>query len=319
MARMSIDDSSLRDHRVLLLAKLCGWNRRETIGCLLDIWALCYDRVSEYLPEAGIDVTSEHDGFARKLIEVGLASPGKGGMVRISGAKQRIEYLRKQQASGRLGGLKSAERRTKRPKARLSNPSSDPQATLNLTLEGSVNPPDPVPDSDSSPVPVPDLDPVPDAPTPEISPPRSRPWTPTLVESLDEREKLKREIVAAIGPKHAMAFARVKSQLGSTALGPSVGDRFDQLRELLDEIPSLDGMQERCEYALAIQEAEALQKRTMQYFGSSMWKRATFEKALTFELDDVNGMRATATDGPTALAMAELRELERKEREGGST
>jgi len=35
MARMSIDDTIARDPRITVLAKLLGWTRRETVGCLV--------------------------------------------------------------------------------------------------------------------------------------------------------------------------------------------------------------------------------------------------------------------------------------------
>lgn len=145
--------------------------------------------------------------------------------------------------------------------------------------------------------------------------------------NLNDRDRLRREVVSVIGQKHAKAFARVKSELGSTALGPSVVGKFDLLCELLDEMPVLDGALERCEYALSIREAEAIDKRTMQFFGHSMWKRDNFDKSLTFELAEVNGTRPTTGRerksvfeiGDEVRAELEAAEATNKQKPGGST
>ncbi len=278
MARMSVDDSFCRDPRVKVLAGLCGWSRRETMGALLDVWAICYDRVTPILGIMIVDSAAELSGFAAHMVTSELAKPVRRDRVRCSGVEARIKYLEAKVVAGRQGGVKSGESRRKKREAKPKHSLKQTEAQLNL--------PDSVPDPVSVSAPVPALA---SAPVPEPPEPARPPPTLTLVDHLDDHAKAKRAIVAVIGPKHAMAFGRVKQAIGSTALGPSVVDKFEQLRELLDEIPCLDGMLERCEYALAIREAEAMKKRTMQYFGAAMWKRASFEKALTFELHDVDG------------------------------
>jgi hypothetical protein len=116
-----------------------------------------------------------------------------------------------------------------------------------------------------------------------------------------DREKLKREVVAVIGPKHAEAFARVKAHHKLTGWGPSVIGKFEELRELLDSMPVLDDAMERCEYALKIQETQAMEEGTLKYLGESMWKRATFNKTLTFEIADVNGSRSSSGSGKKSV------------------
>jgi hypothetical protein len=103
----------------------------------------------------------------------------------------------------------------------------------------------------------------------------------------DERQRAISAIVARVGPAHAKAFAAVKAELGSTAIGPSAMDRFDELRALLETLASLSDAEERCLHVLAVREAEAREKRTLQYFGATMWRRTSFEKALAMEVDDV--------------------------------
>lgn len=133
MPRMSIDSRFGRDPRVIRLAKACGISRRETMGALLDVWEVSYERIKEHLPEADVDAAAELDGFARKMIECGLARDTKRG-VYIAGAKERIAYRKKKKAAGVKGGLKSGESRrnsAKQNRARASsesNPSSSVSA-----------------------------------------------------------------------------------------------------------------------------------------------------------------------------------------------
>lgn len=112
MARMSIDDRALRDPRILRLARAVGWSRRETIGALLDVWAVCYDRQTPQLLPQDIDIAAEHDGFCAAMVEVELARPARGNrLVHVCGVKDRIQYLASKREAGRVGGLKSAESR----------------------------------------------------------------------------------------------------------------------------------------------------------------------------------------------------------------
>lgn len=131
MARMSIDDSVLRDPRVLVLAKLCGWSRRETLGALLDVWAICYDYVTDVLPAEYIDVGAVLPDFAKHLVTAGLATECSSGGVSLKGVKQRIEYLEAKARAGRAGGRKSGESRKDSAKQKPSTTRSTPQAPRN--------------------------------------------------------------------------------------------------------------------------------------------------------------------------------------------
>lgn len=285
MARMSIDDSFGRDPRVRVLAKKCGWSRRETMGALLDIFAVCYDRVTALLPEQHIITTAEQDGlecpgFVEKLIESGLASRHKNSsMIRIAGAEERILYLIQKSESGRVGGLKSAESRKKQPK----QTSSTPQAVLPLTLKhpGSTpqaprNPPVPdlVPDLDpaSVPDPVPSLALVPDRgarePNPEIG-----------------------RLVTLLFPLHLEAFNRLRSELKANCPRMGVvGDAAERaLRDLLVEQSSLIDFEERARHALRVREAQARSTRSLKFFGMSVWNRVAFDRAQSMSTDDYTG------------------------------
>ncbi len=135
MARMSIDDKVGRDPRITILAGLLGWSRRETIGCLvLDVWPICYDQGTHLVSERVIDAAAGHPGFAQKLIESELATLDRSGKIQIGGAKERIAYLDHKKASGRQGGIKSAESRAKDTKQTSSTRGSTPQARGNPSV-----------------------------------------------------------------------------------------------------------------------------------------------------------------------------------------
>ena len=157
MARISVDDSLLRDPRVVRLARACGWSRRETIGALLDVWAVCYDRVSPSLELADIDIAADREGFGELMIGAGLAAVDSG-RVRVSGAAGRIDYLTTAAQSGKRGGNRKSMNSKGSPKP-YKGGASDPL--------GWCYPPDRVPDS--VPDPVPDSPPVPD-PEGEVRP-----------------------------------------------------------------------------------------------------------------------------------------------------
>lgn len=146
MARMSIDDKFLRDGRVKLLGQRFGWSRRETMGALLDVFAVAYDQEDDVIPVAEIDAAADEAGFAMAMVAVNLGEMD-GDDVRIKGAAERIEYLAKKREAGAKGGRKSGESRRNRREAKRS--------TASEAREASWNPPDPVPDL--APDPVPDL------------------------------------------------------------------------------------------------------------------------------------------------------------------
>jgi hypothetical protein len=135
MARMSIDDMFLRDPRILRLAKACAWSKFETLGRLLHVYAIVYDRVDagadDIVSAEDIDTASDLDGFATLLIEHGLAEPHRRG-VRIRGARERTNYLATRKTTGQLGGIKSGESRRNKAKQQT-------KVTFNET-EGRANP-----------------------------------------------------------------------------------------------------------------------------------------------------------------------------------
>ena len=179
MARLSVDDSIGRDSRLDHLAMLCGWSKRETLGCLqLDIWPLCYDRVTPNIPTLDLEIAANRgaispvkhkDGFVGALIEskmgrratkddrsfewrpkgwkdgdpvITIHWPDQGyrDRIYITGAAERIAYIAKARASGAAGGRKSAEGRKKPPKRPSKGGSSDPPSDPSRVPQGGVNP-----------------------------------------------------------------------------------------------------------------------------------------------------------------------------------
>lgn len=152
MARMSIDDMVARDPRITALADRLGWSRRETVGCLVsDVWPVCYDQVTHLISGRLIDIAAKHDGFAIAMLECELAHKDRSGKLYVSGAKERVRYIKDKQIAGREGGLKSGQ-------SRRSTPKQTGKQTPKQR-EAAGNPPDSssVPDSDPVVPPDPDL------------------------------------------------------------------------------------------------------------------------------------------------------------------
>jgi hypothetical protein len=298
---MSIDDMFLRDPNVIRLATLCGWSVREARGCLLDIWAICYDRETPLLsedmvlttvssaptPTAGVATPPD---FAKHLVTAGLARRHRSGQLRISGVEKRITYLVEKRESGRQGGVNSANKRKKDPKHPGKHTSSTPDSTPQAPGNPSV--PDVVPDVAIASASVTRASRAPS------SAGASRPPAGAGEPTGSARDVAKAGIVRKVGPEHAKAFARVKQAIGSTAMGPSAVDSFSELRSLLDSFETLDGVEGRCMHAIAVREAEASSRRTLRWFGGAMWKRSSFDHAMALEIADVNGTRAKSSDAP---------------------
>lgn len=110
MAVMTIDAKILRDPRMLRLAKRLDWKPRETIGALIGVWSVCYDRGAAVIEShEDIDTAADHDGFAEAMIAVGLASPLPEGIM-IRGATKRLRAMERAQETGRIGGLRASKR-----------------------------------------------------------------------------------------------------------------------------------------------------------------------------------------------------------------
>lgn len=260
MARMSVDDSVLRDTRVKRLAKAMGWSRRETIGALLDVWAVCYDRVSPVLHVDDVNEAAEADAFCAQLIAADLASllPEDASRVRLSGVEDRIGYLSTKQKAGRQGGVKSGESRRSKKEARASFASKQTFAEV----EAPANPlPSALPSAPVDPSAVASASEKPPADPVE---PRRREASAIWREFQDARQRVARELSMA-------APTLPDSDQGRTELG-------HRLRELVTEAgESLESAAARCRHALARAAFEAKRDRKFDWFGGKMWTKAQFD------------------------------------------
>ena len=147
--RINVEGSALRDPRMKRLARLTGGTVFETMGRLLYVWALAYDRVVVTVPTVDIDDVAELTGFADRMVEAGLAADAGAGLVRISGAEHRIRYLQGQseRAHKRWNGERNANalQTQSAGDARAlpsgsGSPSGSPQQRTPATSPGSGSP-----------------------------------------------------------------------------------------------------------------------------------------------------------------------------------
>jgi uncharacterized phage protein (TIGR02220 family) len=107
-----VESSFLRDPRVVRLSKLMSLPRRETIGALLDVWAIAYDRMTSSLPEEDIDAVTGVEGFAVGMVTARLARPTEDASELIlAGVTERLNRIHTRQQAGQTGGLASAAKR----------------------------------------------------------------------------------------------------------------------------------------------------------------------------------------------------------------
>lgn len=304
---MSIDDGLGRDPRLDHLAELCGWSRRETAGCLqLEIWPLCYDRVTPNITARDINTAAAReavspilhvDGFAGALIEAGLARPSrrtdasfewvrKGkptlvlhwhdrewkGRVYIKGAAERIAYLIKSEESGRIGGRNSGGTRGKGSKGPLSDPSRDPQGSGN-----------PIPTATDTVTPTATATATASASAESPLPPK-----PPASGFTDRKQKLEwlawnlaetehRSLRAGGIDPNAIDWPRLPLGDGAKELGKRIA-------ELLDA--DADKAEARLRHVVAVRVAEVKRTRSLRYFTpSTMWASLPFWKAAEMSVE----------------------------------
>ena len=292
MARMSVDDRFLRDPRVKKLAKLCGWSRRETMGALLDVWAVAYDRAQPTISAEDVDLAAELEGFTAKMVEAGLAQRrpggkrgGYGGDVWISGVSKRVEYLADARSKGSVGGKKSGEvrRASRKP---LKGQNGDPQ--------GSTNPPDRVPDSVNPSVPVssPDASGSPDS--------RERRDTGTSTWAVEDRRKLADRIwddLDFLRQGIATEFGIAARPLHHMDLG-----RKELQARLLEAGP--DRAEVDARHVLAVVESEARSKRSLEWVSGSAFVKASWDRKLAMTVEDAARVKGDRPPGSAIGASA---------------
>lgn len=287
MARMSIDDKILRDPRVIRLARIYGWTRREAVGRLLDVYAIVYDREVDILSASDIDIAAEQEGLADRMVECDLAERRRDKL-RIKGAAERIRYLQTREESGRAGGVKSGETRRKKAEQKTKVTFEKIEARANL--------PDPVPDGVPDPAVLPDSGPSP---------------MPLLPEA--ERADRKRKLIVAAWNLAGREFRAVQAEgvdpdavNAWSGLPAADSPPMKNLRAIVDgllvgERPDYDGALATIERRVRVAAAEARTKHRHAQFmtPARMWNRESFEIASALTPEQI--MRA-ARVGPRASA-----------------
>lgn len=271
-ASVRLEDEAFSDVRFEVLAALCRLaDADHARGKIAKLWRQCTAQGTYVLSEAMVRAVLGPDG-PDALCQAELGERVDGG-IRMKGTVGRIEWLEKLRENSRKGGeaRRSQEEARRKPRGSQEARHSKPDGSQN---EAKTEPLPSPPDPSSAPAAAPDPD-------------HALSYAREDVVPLGERDRRQRLIVANVGPAHAKAYAALRSELGSTAIGPSVVGDFAELRALLDSMPSLDDAEERCMHAIAVREAEARSTKSLKYFGNNMWKRAAFEKALAMEVDDV--------------------------------
>jgi hypothetical protein len=302
MARMSIDDMVVRDPRIALLSKLCGLNRYETLGRLLEVWMACYDQVTPYLSKRIIDSSAGHEGFADFMVEAELASVDRSGRLRIHGARERIEYLNHKKRAGRLGGLKSGESRVKGPKQNPSTGGSTPQARGNPSASASASAS--VPSSAGASAPA-----EPDPPAPAAEPrPASAPFA-------DQRSKLNHEIWTHAAAEHRRLQASgidVNARAwNGIPVGEGARDLTARTLELATDATNVEHARSTHRHVIAVRVAEAKSSGSLAYLiPTRLWASASFWKAADLTPEQATRPKPNAQPGrPQERARTDLKPL----------
>lgn len=265
MARMSIDDSLLRDPRVKDLAARLGWHRHQVIGCLLDVWAVCYDRVSPVLTAREVDLACEVSGFCALMIATKLATEtgDDDGSVRVAGVAKRIGYLESSAARGREGGKKSGE--TRRLKGSAKGQSKGQSKGY---AKGSFD------SGEGSPKPLPSAS-APDTASASVSSPAK-----ANAPSLAERQRAR----ADIWREHQDARQSLGRELGIVAPAFAPFDRGEEelggrILEASQSGEALEATVARCRHVLAVVVAECREARSLTWLDGQLWRKDRFDRA----------------------------------------
>lgn len=137
MARVSLDDWFFgSDKRLDFLSKLVNEPTYSVRGRLVQLFHLCYRKVSSEISSDEIDINCEWSGekpFSDYLIRAGLAEKLENGLIKVRGVDKRIGYLISYRDRARLGGLKSGEVRRSKSEAPASFSSSKTNPIPNTT------------------------------------------------------------------------------------------------------------------------------------------------------------------------------------------
>lgn len=329
LARANIEPEAWTDPRFLLLAKYCGFGpgeagREVAIVRCAKMWAW---QTAKYTPDAPTYVVDAAiiesflavDNAVEAMVKSGLAEELPEGF-RIKGSVGKIEWLWKLGENGKKGGeatkqkwdrAKHPTEKKKRSRTNKTGPSALAAARadapalpgiLDLDLDLSQRASEPARARDPAESALPSTEHGTAAYMAPEHPHRHRDTKPGNVIAIDPRVRQREAILREIPQLHASSYNRARAELGSNVRAMNVvGDPAERaLRALLDDTAVLDGMLEECRRVVELRYEEALDKRTLQYFGPVMWSRACFDKAATMTLAEAR--RARASPAPATSA-----------------
>lgn len=308
MTRVNVDDVAFMDRRFKLLGGRLAITWQEALGRCLPVWALAYAKRTAILPAGDIDALAERPGFAAALADVDLAAEDEGGLY-LRGVADRIDFLliqdakraKARQAKLDAHGVPSPRRPSRGTRAKPEDIPAGPSRGT-LPEEGPYSPDldlDPAPDLDQE-----ELSPACAIPAPEpVPPPAPEPILPASQERADRR----RALIASAWQLGGEAFRRIQAK-GIDSTVPSMwrglpsadNTAMVNLRAIADSLligerPNYDEASATIARRIAVAEAEAEVKRTVEYMTPArMWRRESFDIAAGMTPDQVR-RKATQT------------------------
>lgn len=279
MASTRTDDSAFGDVRFVVLAKLCGLaDEDHARGKVERLWRQCTHEQTYVLGADVVDAILGERG-SEFICTANLGEPVEGG-IRIKGTKGRIEWLGKLRKNSKKGGAANKAKRTAK-KVATGEPNGYPSGQPSgIGAECPL-----VPVLVPSPSEIPELPPAraPDPPAPE---PAAR---TALGDSLWAKHKALRERLHA-----ELRLADKLQTLHDFDPGRS------ELAARILERP--DAASEACEHVLAVGEAEARAKGSLQWLDGGIWRLGRFSRMLAMSPADARRMpqRSAAPYDPEA-------------------
>lgn len=103
-ASVRIEDEAFNDGRIEVLGALIGADKFSALGRLAHVWRQCTAMGNDVLPRVLVAVYIDPDA----LVGAGLAEKRGSDLLRIKGARGRIEWLEDKRRAGRENGKKGA-------------------------------------------------------------------------------------------------------------------------------------------------------------------------------------------------------------------
>lgn len=103
MAAVRVESKAFTDARIKLLALKLNIDWHYVLGVMADLWRECTEEGIHELREDVINALAGRCDFAQEMINVGLGKKS-AGKVYISGAKGKVDWLKKMRENGKKGG-----------------------------------------------------------------------------------------------------------------------------------------------------------------------------------------------------------------------